>query len=482
MQNVLPAPGETGTNTLNIRTLHWAGFSGVVVLVLVTSGIPLPSVLVVALGVLGIGVLVLSWLGIGRLAAALPERRLHWIAVSWCAPLLAARPLFSGDIHSYLAQGVIAAKGFDTYLVGPAEALGPDSPVTLAVSHYWRDTPAPYGPAFVATARGIAHLAGENLIPTVLLHRLAGLIGIALMAWAIPRLARRVGVPPSIALWLAVLNPLVLWHIVAGVHNDGIMVGLMVAGLELVLMGASRTGAARPALIAAGVIAVSAAANIKIVAVAGLLFVGIDLFRRATPAGRVAVALGLPAGFAAVTAAISLGSGLGFGWVRVLSGVSGQVHSWMAPTNELGFLVGGIGKIFGLDLTDGAIEVFSLIGAILGLAVGARLLWLTYREKLHPLYAAGLTFAAMLVLGPVVQPWYLLWTVALLAVSLTTDKARWILAGVSAVFAVMLPPANGGVVSLILGYLIAVVLLGGTLVLLRRKGHLPEINLRKTRT
>ncbi|RSM75600.1 hypothetical protein DL991_26205 [Amycolatopsis sp. WAC 01375] len=479
MQNVLPAPEKTG---LNISALHWAGFLGIAVLVLVTSGIGLPSVLVVALGVSGMATLVLSWLGIGRLAAGLPERRLYWIAVSWCAPLLVARPLFSGDINSYLAQGLIAAKGFDTYLVGPAEALGADSPVTLAVSHYWRDTPAPYGPAFVALARAIAHVAGEAFVPTVLLHRLLGLIGIVLLAWALPRLARRVGVSPSIALWLALLNPLVLWHVVAGVHNDGLMVGLMVAGLELVLMGAAKTGAARPALIAAGVIAVSAAANIKIVAVAGLLFVGIDLFRRATPAGRAAVALGLPAGFAAVTVAISLGSGLGFGWVRVLSGVSGQVHSWMAPTNELGFLVGGVGKIFGADLTGGAIKVFSLVGAILGLAVGARLLWLTYREKLHPLYGAGLTFAAMLVLGPVVQPWYLLWTVALLAVSLTTDRGRWILAVVSAVFGVLLPPANGGAVSLALGYLIAVVLIGGTLFVLKRKGLLPEIRFRKSRT
>ncbi len=167
---------------------------------LVTSGIGLPSVLVVALGVAGMATLVLSWLGIGRLAAELPERRLHWIAVSWCAPLLVARPLFSGDINSYLAQGLIAVKGLDTYLVGPAEALGADSPVTMAVSHYWRDTPTPYGPAFVALARTIAQIAGDAFVPTVLLHRLLGLIGIVLMAWALPRLARRVGVSPSIAL------------------------------------------------------------------------------------------------------------------------------------------------------------------------------------------------------------------------------------------------------------------------------------------
>jgi alpha-1,6-mannosyltransferase len=465
MENVSLVPDKAATN---VRALHWAGFAGVAVLVLVTSGIPLPAVAVVTLGVTGMGTLVLTWLGIGRHAAELPVRRLYGIAASWCLPLLAARPLFSGDVHSYLAQGVIAAKGFDAYLLGPAAALGADSPVTQQVSHYWQDTPAPYGPAFVTLSRTIAHLAGENLLATVLLHRLVEVAGVVLLAWALPRLAQRVGVSPSVALWLALLNPLVLWHVVGGVHNDGLMVGLMVAGVELVLMGASRAGAARPALIAAGVVVVGVAANVKIVAVAALCFVGVDLFRRARPAGRIAVVLGLPAVFAATTVAISAGSGLGFGWIRALAGVSGQVHSWLAPTNELGFLVGGLGKLGGLDLTDSAIKVFSAIGAILGLLAGARLLWLTYREKLHPLLGAGLAFAAMLVFGPVVQPWYLLWTVALLAVSLTTDRARWILAGVSSVFALLLPPA-GGVAALVLGYLFAAVLLVGTLLLLRKK-------------
>jgi alpha-1,6-mannosyltransferase len=221
------------------------------------------------------------------------------------------------------------------------------------------------------------------------------------------------------------------------------------------------------------VVLISAGANVKIVAVAALCFAGIDLARRARPAGKAAVLLGLPAGFALVTVAITLGSGLGFGWVRALAGVSsGQVHSWLAPTNEVGFLVGGVGKLAGLDLTDSAIKVFSAVGAVAGLVVGARLLWLTYREVLHPLLGTGLAFAAMLVLGPVVQPWYLLWMVALLAVSLTTERARWILAGVSAVLALVLPPAGGGAVALVVGYLLAVLLVGGTLYA-RRASLLP---------
>ncbi|MEC3974227.1 polyprenol phosphomannose-dependent alpha 1,6 mannosyltransferase MptB, partial [Amycolatopsis sp. H20-H5] len=277
-----------------VPALQWAGFAGVAVLVLVTSGIPLPAVAVLALGVTGMGTLVLAWLGLGLHAAEIPVRRLYGIAASWCLPLLAARPLFSGDVHSYLAQGVIAAKGLDAYLLGPAAALGADSPVTLRVSHYWQDTPAPYGPAFVAVSRTIARVAGENLLATVLLHRALELVGVVLLAWALPRLARRVGVPPSVALWLGLLNPLLLWHVVAGVHNDGLMAGLMVAGLELVYLGVARTGAARPVLVAAGVVVLSVGANVKIVAVAAGCFVGVARVRRARPAGRGAVAVGLP--------------------------------------------------------------------------------------------------------------------------------------------------------------------------------------------
>src|SRR5205823_1564549 len=135
-------------------------------------------------------------------------------------------------------------------------ALGAGSPVTELVSHYWRDTPSPYGPVFVAVSRAIAQLAGTNVVASLLLYRLVELAGVVLIAWALPRLARRAGVRPSTAVWLGLLNPLVLWHVVAGVHNDGLMVGFVLAGMEIALSGR----------ILVGVLLLVVAANIKIVA------------------------------------------------------------------------------------------------------------------------------------------------------------------------------------------------------------------------
>ncbi|NIH78456.1 polyprenol phosphomannose-dependent alpha 1,6 mannosyltransferase MptB [Amycolatopsis viridis] len=429
----------------------------------VTSGLPVSSVVALALGLTGMGVVVLAWLELGRHASTIGVRRLYLIAATWCVPLLAARPLFSGDVYCYLAQGTVADLGFDPYRLGPAAALGADSPVTKLVSVYWQDTPAPYGPAFVELSRVIAHFAGQNVVATVLSFRLVELAGVALIAWALPRLARRTGVVPSTAVWLGLLNPLLLWHIVAGVHNEGLLMGLLLAGLEIALSGR----------VAAGVVLLTVAANIKFVGVAALCFLAVELARRATHTrDRVAVVFGVAAGFLLVSTAIAAGTGLGFGRIAA-AGSPAQVHSWLAPTNQLGFLIGALA---GTSLTDAAIRTCVWAGAVVGAVVAVRLLWGGFHGRFHAVHGVGLVFAAMLVTGPVVQPWYLLWTLLPLAAGVRTGRSRWVLAGLSAVVALLLPPAAGSPGVLFAGYLTAVFLLGGVLLLprTRRPGLVSE--------
>ena len=69
--------------------------------------------------------------------------------------------------------------------------------------------------------------------------------------------------PADRALWLGVLNPLVLLHFVSGAHNDALLVGLLVAGLVLVLDR-------RPAL---GVAVCSLALLVKAPAALALVFI-----------------------------------------------------------------------------------------------------------------------------------------------------------------------------------------------------------------
>src|SRR5258705_6437727 len=61
--------------------------------------------------------------------------------------------------------------------------------------------------------------------------------GLALLIWAAPRVARHVGGDGPAALWICVLNPLVIIHLMGGVHNEMLMVGLMMAALAMTFSG-----------------------------------------------------------------------------------------------------------------------------------------------------------------------------------------------------------------------------------------------------
>ena len=148
--------------------------------------------------------------------------------------------MFSKDVYSYLAQSAITARGLDPYSLGPAAALGVDDPLTRTIPTIWRDTPAPYGPLFLMLGRGITALTGSDVIQGVYAHRVLALCGVALIIWALPRLARRCDLDAGLVLWLGAANPLVLFHLVSGIHNEGLMIGLMLAGVELALRALDR--------------------------------------------------------------------------------------------------------------------------------------------------------------------------------------------------------------------------------------------------
>ncbi len=64
--------------------------------------------------------------------------------------------------------------------------------------------------------------------------RLLAVLGLVLAGWGLHRLGG------ERALWLGVANPLVLLHLVAGAHNEALMLGLAVAGLAVTSLPARR--------------------------------------------------------------------------------------------------------------------------------------------------------------------------------------------------------------------------------------------------
>ncbi len=163
----------------------------------------------------------------------------------------------------------------------------------------WRDTPAPYGPLFLWIGRGISALTGENIVAAVLCHRVVVLIGVGLIVWATPRLARRCGVAEVSALWLgATTNPRLIMHLVAGIHNEALMLGPMLAGTEFALRGVESTSPLLPrplrlprhradwapwlplAMLVLGVVLITMSSQVKLPSLLALGFVTMALARR----------------------------------------------------------------------------------------------------------------------------------------------------------------------------------------------------------
>jgi alpha-1,6-mannosyltransferase len=394
---------------------------------------------------LGVLMVVAGWLWLGRLSWPGRERmlsraQLNRTVVMWALPLAIAPPLFSRDMYCYLAQSEIAHRGMDPYLLGPAAALGVDHPLTRNVPNIWRDTPSPYGPLFLLFGRGIAMIVGDNVVFGVLLWRVVMLTGLALAIWAIPRLARRCGVHPVCALWLSAANPIVLFHVVSGMHNEALLVGIMLAAIELGLRWQNGAG-----MIAAATLIVIGGA-IKPPGFIALGFLGVYLARRR--GGRVSdlvrTAAVLSVVFLVTMTVITVASGWGLGWIETFD-VPNRIKTWQAPMTALGMIGGGAGMVLGLgNHTDAMLVITKLVGYGITAVVCVRLLWSSFRGRIEPLAALGVTLGVLAVFGPVLQPWYLLWAVVPLALSTNDNRFRIAATSVSAFVALLVPPSGGG--------------------------------------
>jgi alpha-1,6-mannosyltransferase len=436
----------------------------------------------IAITYAGMGMLVLAWLWIGRMlrargaVAPAPDRtQLARTGLLWALPLALAPPMFSKDVYSYLAQSAITARGLDPYSLGPAAALGVDDPLTRTIPTIWRDTPAPYGPLFLMMGRGITALTGSDVIQGVFAHRILALCGVALLIWALPRLAARCDLDAGLVLWLGAANPLVLFHLVSGIHNEGLMIGMMLAGLELGLRALDRGGGLLHPLFLAGAVVVALGASVKLPAILALGFLGMEAARRR--GGRVRDVAGAAAVLAAVAVAVfvalGVGSGLGFGWTRTL-GTANVIRSWMSLSTDLGQLSGQVGILARLgDHTDTVLTITRGAGGVAAALLCVRLLFLVLRGRVDPVTGLGVGLGAVVLLGPVVHPWYLLWAAIPLAATRGMPRHRRVALAASALLAVMLPPTGADFAfrsfQLPLAILAGVVILVVALLVVRRE-------------
>jgi alpha-1,6-mannosyltransferase len=354
---------------------------------------------------LSVALLLVAWLGLGHRARSgfLTPGRARAVLAMWALPLVLGPPLFSRDLYSYVSQGLIAHAGLNPYAVGPS-VLGP-GPLLGSVAAAWRHTPAPYGPLFVTASRWLAALFGTSLTSEILAQRALEMAAVALMTWSLPRLARNLGADPGRALWLGVLSPLALFSFVASGHNDALMLGLLVTGLALIT----------EQRLVGGLVLCSLAATVKLPAVLALVFIAVAQLR--DPNGRRRLTLAAMVGCipVAVIAAVTWACGLGWRWLSPDAlRVPAQSRDLPTPSVAIGTFVFHflhlvrvhVGLVSAISASQGCCLLLAL-AATIGLATRVR--------TSNVVTLLGLALILIVMGGPSVWPWYLMWGVLLLA-------------------------------------------------------------------
>lgn len=380
----------------------------------------------------GVALMVFAWLWLGRRVIG-PERISEYTMLAttgfWLAPLLLSVPLFSRDTYSYLAQGALLRDGLDPYVVAPIE-----NPNALLdnVSSIWTTTTAPYGPAFILVAKFVTMIVGNHVIAGTMLLRLCMLPGLALLIWAAPRVARHVGADGAIALWICVLNPLVIVHLMGGVHNEMLMVGLMMAGIALTFSG-------RHVL---GVTLIAVAVAVKATAVLALPFM-VWVWMRHLPGKRARAFLIAAAGSLAIVVAVfavlSLAAGVGLGWLTALAG-SVKIINWLTIPTAVANLANAIGGLF-MPVNFYAILEVARIAGIVVILVALPLLWWRFRHTdREALTGIAWAMAVVVLFVPAALPWYYTWPLAIVSALAQSRAAIALIAGFSTWIMVIFKP------------------------------------------
>ena len=358
------------------------------------------SVILLALGGM---ILVRAWLRLGQqftVWGAEARRATLTAIVAWGAPLALSIPLFSRDVYAYIAQGKVMVNNLNPYVDGYDQL---QNYLQTGADDLWARSPTPYGPIFLWLEEFIVWLSGGHPEYSIVMFRILAIAGAAMCVYYGPKLAELHGINPNRALWLACANPLFLTTFIASIHNDALMLGLALAGLYY--------AATRRVLL--GILLVTLSIGIKPITLIFLPFIGLLWAGKGASwprkFGYWALTAGLSFGLLAVLGVIN---GLGFGWVGALSQQGAGLMIWYAPVGLLGILLGLISGGLGFDgaFVQAAVYTAGKVAAVL------IVLYTMFRGSYDRIVRRlALALAAVVLLGPMIQPWYIVWLLPLFA-------------------------------------------------------------------
>ena len=323
--------------------------------------------------------------------------------------LALAVPLFlSRDVYSYAIYGrMLSEHGANPYTAIPA-AFASD-PMYPLVSVDWIDSPSVYGPGFVVVSAAITSVVSSPTATVFAFKLVAALASVATM-FLVAVAARRVS--PERAAFAAALvgwNPAVLFHGVAGGHNDT-LVGLALAGGVLLIL--ARRDLWATAALALGTL-VKVSGGVPLVAA-----VAASVLRR--PRGERLRALAL---HAAVAVGVALPFVIPFEQTEdpTLGALELSTRQgWLAPSRFVMTLVRGAASAIGGDAAGGIASLVVRVAFPLAFAVVLVVLFRHLARdpaRLDPvLTVATMGWATLIavLISPLLYPWYVAWLVPLI--------------------------------------------------------------------
>jgi hypothetical protein len=162
-------------------------------------------------------------------------KRLFALGTGLSLLTVAVPPMTSADVLMYAAYGRLQAIGRDPYEITPAEVFrGQFDPVLRWTERPWTDTPSVYGPITSWTQLLANRLGGENMHDIVFWLQVFAVVPFILACAGAVLLARDDPRRQARTALLTIANPVLIWAVVAGAHNEALSVMFAVAGLLFV--------------------------------------------------------------------------------------------------------------------------------------------------------------------------------------------------------------------------------------------------------
>jgi alpha-1,6-mannosyltransferase len=159
-------------------------------------------------------------------------KRLFALGTTLSLLTITVPPMTSADVLMYAAYGRLQAIGRDPYEITPAEVFrGQFDPVLRWTERPWTDTPSVYGPITSWTQLLANRLGGENMHDIVFWLQLFAVVPFLLACAGAVLLARGDRRRQGRTALLTIANPVLIWAVVAGAHNEALSVMFAVAGL-----------------------------------------------------------------------------------------------------------------------------------------------------------------------------------------------------------------------------------------------------------